>query len=83
MYRGLRLPSPESRRPDLDTAIQLSGGHGEVTELAHTQRGLVRRLQVCDEGALVDFKAAGGRLAEIQVVAMNPYNMLISTCNQN
>ena len=49
---------------DLDTAIQLSGGHGQVAELAHTQRGLVRRLQGCDEGALEDFKAAaklGGR----------------------
>ena len=51
---------------DLDTAIQLSGGHGQVAELAHTQRGLVRRLQGCDEGALEDFKAAakpGSRFA--------------------
>ena len=43
---------------DLDTAIQLSGGHGKVAELAYTQRGLIRRLQGCDEGALEDFKAA-------------------------
>ena len=67
---------------DLDTAIQLSGGHGKVAELAYTQRGLVRRLQGCDEGALEDFKAAaklGGKFAGKQVVAMNPYAAL---CNQ-
>jgi hypothetical protein len=67
---------------DLDTAIQLSGGHGKVAELALTQRGLIRRLQGCDEGALEDFKAAaklGSRFAGKQVVAMNPYAAL---CNQ-
>ena len=67
---------------DLDTAIQLSGGHGKVAELAHTQWGLIRRLQGCDEGALEDFKAAtklGSRFARKQVVAMNPY---ASLCNQ-
>ena len=26
---------------DLDTAIQLSQGHGKVAEQAHTQRGLI------------------------------------------
>jgi hypothetical protein len=69
---------------DLNTAIQLSGGHGKVAELALdlTQRGLIRRLQGCDEGALEDFKAAaklGSRFAGKQVIAMNPYAAL---CNQ-
>ena len=67
---------------DLNTTIQLSQGHGRVAELAHTQRGLIRRLQGHDEGALDDFKAAaklGSRFAQKQVVAMNPYAAL---CNQ-
>ena len=63
-------------------AIQLSGGCGKVAEQAYTQRGLIRRLQSYDEGALEDFKAAaklGSRFAGKQVVAMNPYAAL---CNQ-
>ena len=67
---------------DLDTAIQLSQGHGKVAEQAHTQRGLIRRLRGQDEGALEDFKAAaklGSRFAQKQVVSMNPYAAL---CNQ-
>ena len=62
-------------------AIQLSGGHGKVAELAYTQRGLIRRLQGCDEGALEDFKAAAklGGMQICQEISMNPYAAL---CNQ-
>ena len=55
---------------DLDSAITLSGGRGQVAEQALTQRGLVRSLQEDEEGALEDFKAAarlGSSFAQQQV----------------
>ena len=72
----------DSALSDLDTAVSLSSGRGKVAEQAHTQRGLIRRLQGENEGALEDFKTAaklGSRFAQKQVVAMNPYAAL---CNQ-
>ena len=72
----------DSALTDLDSAISLSGGRGKAAEQAHTQRGLIRRLQGENEAALEDFKAAarlGSRFAQKQVVAMNPYAAL---CNQ-
>ena len=60
-----RITEVDLALSDLDMAIQLSGGHGKVAELAYTQRGLIRRLQGCDEGALEDFKAALNLVADL------------------
>ena len=41
---------------DLDQAVELSGGCGQASKQAHTQRGLIRLLQEDEEGALKDFQ---------------------------
>ncbi|XP_041377773.1 tetratricopeptide repeat protein 36-like [Gigantopelta aegis] len=67
---------------DLDKAIELSAGHGRAACQAHTQRGIIRRLEGDDEHALEDFKIAaklGNEFAKHQVMLMNPYAAL---CNQ-
>ena len=67
---------------DLDVAIELTKGHGNVAAQAYTQRALLKKVQNDEEGSLQDFKLAaslGNSFAKSQVVKMNPYAAL---CNQ-
>ena len=67
---------------DLDSAIELSRGHGKAAAQAYTQRALLKKVHNDDEGSYQDFKMAaslGNSFAKSQVVQMNPYAAL---CNQ-
>jgi len=81
--QALRLQGDkQGAQDDLDTAIKLSGGHGNTACQAYTQRAMLRRLDGDDDGAMADFKVAanlGGKFAKEMVVALNPYAAL---CNQ-
>lgn len=73
-YRLLR--QPEEALEDLNLAIEKSDSRGPVARQALCQRGLLRKLQVDENGALEDFKKAaalGSEFAKGQVVSMNPY----------
>ncbi|CAG2187157.1 Tetratricopeptide repeat protein 36 homolog,Tetratricopeptide repeat protein 36 [Mytilus edulis] len=81
--QALRLKGDvEGAIDDLNKAIDLSNGRGQVACQAYTQRGLIYKLEGMDEESLEDFKHAaslGGQFAKQQVVAMNPYAAM---CNQ-
>uniref|UniRef100_A0A8D0GF56 Tetratricopeptide repeat protein 36 n=1 Tax=Sphenodon punctatus TaxID=8508 RepID=A0A8D0GF56_SPHPU len=67
---------------DLATALRLSRGRGRVACQAFVQRGLICRLQGCEEEAQRDWEQAarlGSAFASRQLVRMNPYAAL---CNQ-
>ncbi|XP_072174883.1 tetratricopeptide repeat protein 36 homolog [Diadema setosum] len=81
--QALRLRGDvEGALEDLNTAINLSQGHGKAACQAFTQRGLIHRLEGRDEEALADFRRAAGlgsQFARAQVVQLNPYAAM---CNQ-
>uniref|UniRef100_A0A4X2K9L1 Tetratricopeptide repeat protein 36 n=1 Tax=Vombatus ursinus TaxID=29139 RepID=A0A4X2K9L1_VOMUR len=67
---------------DLDHAILLSRGQGQVACQSYVQRGLVARLQGRDDDARSDFQKAAGLgspFARRQLVLLNPYAAL---CNR-
>lgn len=43
---------------DLDQAVELSGGRGQASKQAYTQRGLIKLLQEDEEGAVKDFQVS-------------------------
>lgn len=66
---------------DIDKAILLSGGVGEVGRQAFAQRALLRKLSGDDEAAVNDFRRAaelGCPLSKEYLVRSNPYAAL---CN--
>ncbi|XP_007494765.1 tetratricopeptide repeat protein 36 [Monodelphis domestica] len=67
---------------DLDCAILLSRGQGQVACQSYVQRGLLFRLQGRDDDARSDFEKAahlGSPFARRQLVLLNPYAAL---CNR-
>ena len=67
---------------DLNKAIELGGEKGASSAQAYTQRGLIRRLNGNEDGALEDFtkaSALGSAFAKTVVVQMNPYAAM---CNK-
>ncbi|XP_062521650.1 tetratricopeptide repeat protein 36-like [Corticium candelabrum] len=67
---------------DLNVAIQLSEGEGEVAKQAYTQRAIVRKMRGDDDNAVCDFQKAanlGSSFAKSQLVRMNPYAAM---CNK-
>lgn len=67
---------------DLNKAIELCHGRGNVACQAYTQRGLIKRLDGDEDGAKEDLRNAanlGGQFAKQLLVTLNPYAAL---CNQ-
>ncbi|CAG5125652.1 unnamed protein product [Candidula unifasciata] len=81
--QALRLKGDiEGAKADLDKALELSQGSGNVACQAFTQRGLILKREGNDEGAKQDFEKAanlGSAFAKQLLAAMNPYAAL---CNQ-
>lgn len=66
---------------DLNKAIELDD-HGSAAAQAHTQRGLIYKLQGDDEQALKDFQAGaklGNKFAKSMAIQCNPYAAM---CNK-
>ena len=75
--QALRLAGRrDSALADLDRAIQLTAGKGQVGARALCQRGVLHRREGRDDDALDDFKTAavhGSGFAKSMMVEMNPY----------